>query len=116
MKEMTFSQSRKTNPIQTQTNPISPTPKGVKQKSDAGCQRSDICLLPSVFCLLSMVMREKSIFVIIIGVLLNIQTFAANWPQWRGPNRDGVWREKGIVQKFEGRQLPIRWRVKIANG
>ena len=38
---------------QTQSNPISPTPKEVKQKSNAGCQRSDICLLPSVFCLLS---------------------------------------------------------------
>ena len=33
---------------QTQTKPISPTPKGVKQKSDAGFQRSDICLLSSV--------------------------------------------------------------------
>ncbi len=33
---------------QTQTNPISPSPKGVKQKSDAGSQRSDICLLFSV--------------------------------------------------------------------
>ncbi len=31
------------------TNPISPTPKGVKQKSDAACQRSDICLLSSVY-------------------------------------------------------------------
>jgi len=38
---------------QTQTKPISPTPKGVKQKSDAGSQRSDICLLSSVFCFLS---------------------------------------------------------------
>ena len=36
-------------PIQTHSKPISPTPKGVKQKSDAGSQRSDICLLPSVF-------------------------------------------------------------------
>jgi hypothetical protein len=35
-------------PIQSQSNPILPTPKGVKQKSDAGCQRSDICLLASV--------------------------------------------------------------------
>ncbi len=32
------------------TNPISTTPKGVKQKYNAGSQRSDICLLPSVFC------------------------------------------------------------------
>ncbi len=41
---------------------------------------------------------------------------AADWPQWRGPNRDGTWNEKGIVQKFATPQLPIRWRAKIANG
>lgn len=63
-----------------------------------------------------MVMSEKSIFAIIIGLMFHVQAFAADWPQWRGPNQDGVWREKGIVQKFEGRQLPIRWHVKITNG
>ena len=63
-----------------------------------------------------MLISKKSIFTIIIGLLLNIPAFAADWPQWRGPNRDGVWREKGIVQKFAEKQLPIRWRVKIANG
>jgi len=63
-----------------------------------------------------MVMREKSIFAIIIVILLNIQVFAADWPQWRGSDRDGVWREKGIVQKFENQQLPVLWRAKIANG
>ncbi|UCG57361.1 MAG: PQQ-binding-like beta-propeller repeat protein [Phycisphaerales bacterium] len=40
----------------------------------------------------------------------------ADWPQWRGANRDGVWREKGIVEKFEHKQLPIRWRTKIGAG
>ena len=25
---------------------------------------------------------------------------ADDWPQWLGPNRDGVWRETGVVEKF----------------
>jgi len=41
---------------------------------------------------------------------------AADWPQWRGPNRDGTWNEKGIVKKFTAPQLPIRWRAEISNG
>ncbi|MHC4542875.1 MAG: outer membrane protein assembly factor BamB family protein [Planctomycetota bacterium] len=46
-------------------------------------------------------MREQSIFAIVIGILLNTQVLAADWPQWRGPGRDGVWREEGIVRKLE---------------
>lgn len=63
-----------------------------------------------------MALREKTIYAIIIALLLNIQVFALDWPQWRGENRDGIWREKGIVQKFQHEQVPIRWRAKIANG
>lgn len=41
---------------------------------------------------------------------------AADWPQWRGPNCDGTWNEKGIVKKFNTEQLPILWRAEISNG
>lgn len=41
---------------------------------------------------------------------------AEDWPQWRGPQRDGVWRETGIVEKFAERELPIKWRAKISAG
>ncbi|MBI1901189.1 MAG: PQQ-like beta-propeller repeat protein [Planctomycetia bacterium] len=41
---------------------------------------------------------------------------ADDWPQWRGPNRDGMWRETGIVEKFAGDELPIKWRVPIGSG
>jgi outer membrane protein assembly factor BamB len=58
--------------------------------------------------------KEKSTIVIIIAILLNIQVFAEDWPQWRGANRDGVWREKGIVQKLDN--LQVRWRTEVANG
>jgi len=38
-----------------------------------------------------------------------------DWPQWRGPRRDGVWRETGIVEKLPP-QLSILWRAKIGEG
>lgn len=41
---------------------------------------------------------------------------AEDWPQWRGPNRDGVWRETGIVKEFDAPQLKPRWRMPIASG
>ncbi len=43
-------------------------------------------------------------------------TAADEWPQWRGPNRDGVWRETGLVERFETEQLPIVWRAEIGSG
>ncbi len=41
---------------------------------------------------------------------------ADDWPQWRGPTRDGVWRETGVVDKFASPQIKIRWRVPISSG
>ncbi len=41
---------------------------------------------------------------------------ADDWPQWRGPQRDGVWRESGIVEKFAESQLPIVWRAPLGPG
>src|SRR5262245_50293529 len=50
-------------------------------------------------------------------VLLSIShAHADDWPQWRGPNRDGVWREAGIIEKFDSDQLPIKWRAEIGPG
>jgi len=39
-----------------------------------------------------------------------------DWPQWRGPSRDGVWKEQGVVAKFDTPQLAPRWRVPVSNG
>ncbi|MCH7726208.1 MAG: PQQ-binding-like beta-propeller repeat protein [Planctomycetes bacterium] len=41
---------------------------------------------------------------------------ADDWPQWRGPSRDGVWRETGIIEKFPADKLAIRWRMPINSG
>jgi outer membrane protein assembly factor BamB len=39
-----------------------------------------------------------------------------DWPQWMGPNRDGVWKESGILDKFPDGGPKIRWRAKIGLG
>ena len=41
---------------------------------------------------------------------------ADDWPQWLGPNRDGVWHEKGIVTKFPEKGLPVKWKAPVNLG
>jgi outer membrane protein assembly factor BamB len=38
-----------------------------------------------------------------------------DWPQWRGPTRDGVWHETGLVQELPD-ELAIKWRAEIGGG
>ena len=51
-----------------------------------------------------------------IAFIFNACATASDWPQWRGANRDGVWLETGLVEKFDAAQLPIRWRAPISSG
>jgi outer membrane protein assembly factor BamB len=48
------------------------------------------------------------------SVTAEVQT--EDWPQWRGPNRDGVWNETGILQTFPAEGLKIRWRAPVGPG
>ncbi|QDU26365.1 Quinohemoprotein alcohol dehydrogenase ADH IIB precursor [Anatilimnocola aggregata] len=41
---------------------------------------------------------------------------AKDWPQWMGPQRNDVWDETGIVEKFPESGLPVVWRTKIGGG
>src|ERR1043165_7155305 len=41
---------------------------------------------------------------------------AEDWPQWRGPLRDGVWHETNILQSFPPEGLKILWRVPVGTG
>ena len=35
-----------------------------------------------------------------LSFLLPFAARADDWPQWRGPNRDSVWNETGIMESF----------------
>src|SRR5207244_887246 len=41
---------------------------------------------------------------------------ADDWPQWRGPNRDGGWRETGILKSFPPGGVTVRWRAPVGWG
>lgn len=49
-------------------------------------------------------------------MLLPFAARAEDWPQWRGPNRDGVWKETGILQTFPTNGLRIKWRAAVGYG
>ena len=48
-----------------------------------------------------------------ITIAFSPSALADDWPQWRGVNRDGVWRESGIVERFDSDRLKLRWSVPI---
>src|SRR5262249_38076341 len=43
-------------------------------------------------------------------------SLAIDWPQWLGPNRDGVWRETGLLAKFAPDGPKVVWRAAIGTG
>jgi outer membrane protein assembly factor BamB len=44
-------------------------------------------------------------------------TYAADWPQWRGPNRDGVSKETGLLAEWSKDGPPVRWeRLDLGTG
>ncbi len=57
----------------------------------------------------------------LIALLLALPTLcrADDWPQWRGPARDGVWRETGLTDKLrtdaQG-HIKLRWSAEIGAG
>lgn len=57
--------------------------------------------------------RIKRFAVLMLPLLLTVEMEANDWPQWRGPNRDNVWNETGILQTFPAEGLKICWRVPV---
>ncbi len=54
-------------------------------------------------------------FITLLCVPLH-RTAADDWPQWLGPQRDGVWRETGIVKKFPEGGPRRLWRTELGSG
>jgi hypothetical protein len=61
-------------------------------------------------------MRTASLCTLPLFLALLAPSLADDWPQWLGPNRDAVWRETGIVERFPAEGLEVKWRAPVALG
>ena len=43
-------------------------------------------------------------------------TPAADWPEWRGAGRQGIWTETDVVERFPPKGLRVKWRTPIQAG
>lgn len=51
-----------------------------------------------------------------LSIFFAASVHGADWPQWRGPTRDGVWSESGILETFPPAGLKVEWRTTAGYG
>jgi len=56
------------------------------------------------------------VFTLLLLLLTTLPAAAADWPEWRGKGRAGVWSETGILEAFPEAGLKIRWRTPVKGG
>ncbi len=59
---------------------------------------------------------QPVLLVIALGWFAVCVACGDDWPQWLGPQRDGVWRETGILGKFPAGGPTVRWRAPLGGG
>ena len=50
---------------------------------------------------------------VLCAALVGTSLFAADWPEWRGAGRVGVWTEDGIIERFPADGLKVVWRTPV---
>ena len=53
---------------------------------------------------------------LIAGACLSNIALAADWPQWMGPTRNGVWDEEKVVEEFPTGGPKKLWSTPVSEG
>src|ERR1044071_8457412 len=48
--------------------------------------------------------------------LAEVAAQSGDWPQWRGPNRDGISKETGLLKQWPAEGPPLVWKATGAGG
>ena len=65
------------------------------------------------------IVKEKLLFVLVVVLvapLVVAEPILDDWPQWRGPFRDGISRETGIITSWSQPGPPLIWKVEGGEG
>jgi outer membrane protein assembly factor BamB len=63
-----------------------------------------------------MIVPGKSFSVSLIALLCALPLVAGDWPQWRGPDRNGISTESGWVDAWTGAGPAIAWKAQVGLG
>ena len=56
-------------------------------------------------------MMTRSLSVLAVPLTFAAAALAADWPQWRGPERTGVSKETGLLKEWSKDGPPLRWKA-----
>lgn len=56
------------------------------------------------------------VWCVAVGILAGGSAMAEDWPQWRGPNRDGISKEKGLLKQWPKEGPKLLWQAKEVGG
>ena len=59
----------------------------------------------------SMRVLMLAIIALLCVVQVSMAQSAAHWPQWRGPNRDGISKETGLLKQWPAEGPPLVWKA-----
>src|SRR5271170_676231 len=63
-----------------------------------------------------MFLKGQSVLVSFLLLALARPMMAEDWPQWRGPNRNGISSEKGWLDHWPAQGPPIAWKAAVGTG
>ena len=58
----------------------------------------------------------KAVVACCVLLAVTSMAVAADWPQWRGPNRDGASQEKGLLKEWPAEGPKLVWQINDAGG
>ena len=61
-------------------------------------------------------MKANVMLIAAIVMIATGSSLAADWPQWRGPNRDGKSADTGLLKEWPNDGPPLAWRIDERGG